>query len=85
MNPIALSKRMHKIVEFIPNCASLADIGTDHAFIPIHAVQIGRVQRAIAADLRSGPLQKARENVRKHGLTGSIELRLGDGLATLQP
>ncbi|GEO26843.1 SAM-dependent methyltransferase [Alicyclobacillus acidoterrestris] len=85
MQLIPLSKRLHTIVEYIPKTGVLADIGTDHAFIPIHAVQLNRVQRAIATDLRSGPLQKARENVAKFGLSGVIDLRLGNGLAPLAP
>ncbi|WAH38558.1 tRNA (adenine(22)-N(1))-methyltransferase [Alicyclobacillus dauci] len=85
MQPITLSKRMQKIVEHIPKCESLADIGTDHAFIPIHTVQTKRALHAIATDLREGPLRKARENVNRHGLKELIELRLGNGFQPIRP
>ncbi|GMA60032.1 class I SAM-dependent methyltransferase [Alicyclobacillus fastidiosus] len=85
MQLMTLSKRLQTIVDDIPKAEVLADIGTDHAFIPIHAIQVNRVERAIATDLRSGPLQKARENVAKYGLCDVIDLRLGDGLDALQP
>ncbi|MFD1677822.1 tRNA (adenine(22)-N(1))-methyltransferase [Alicyclobacillus fodiniaquatilis] len=83
--PIAISKRMEAIVSHVPQVASLGDIGTDHAFIPIYAVQTGLASRAIASDLREGPLGKARENVTAHQLGEKVELRLGDGFMTLQP
>ncbi|MFB5189950.1 tRNA (adenine(22)-N(1))-methyltransferase [Alicyclobacillus fastidiosus] len=85
MQLMTLSKRLQTIVDDVPKASVLADIGTDHAFIPIYAIQVGRVEHAIATDLRSGPLQKARENVAKYGLRDVIELRLGDGLDALQP
>lgn len=81
---IVLSKRMKAILDCVPSGLSLADIGTDHAFIPISAIHAERVQRAIATDLRTGPLDKARENVAVHGLQDVVELRLGNGLQPLQ-
>lgn len=85
MLPIALSKRMQQIVDFATPCHTLADIGTDHAFIPIYTVSHGLAKRAIAADLREGPLSNARENVQASGLARQIDLRLGNGLLVLEP
>lgn len=75
-----LNGRLRLIAESIPHCSMLADIGTDHAYIPIYAVQQGKCERALAADLRPGPLRMAQANIGKHGLKDRIETRLGDGL-----
>lgn len=63
----------------------LADIGTDHAFIPIEAVKRKLVSKAIACDIASGPLEVGKKNVVREGLTGYIDFRLGDGLQPLKP
>ena len=58
----------------------IADIGTDHAYIPIHAVLEKRCSRALASDIRSGPLEIAKKNTEKYGVSDKISLRLGAGL-----
>lgn len=58
----------------------VADIGTDHAYLPVYLVQAGVCPGGIAADIRSGPLDAARRTVTEAGLTDVIALRLGDGL-----
>lgn len=63
----------------------LADIGTDHAYLPAHLAEAGRIPRAIAGDILPGPLDAARATVAEAGLTGRIELRLGPGLTILKP
>lgn len=60
-----------------------ADIGCDHGYVPISLVENGIVQKAIACDLREGPLLKAKENIKKANLSDSIETRLSDGLSAL--
>jgi len=60
----------------------LADIGTDHALLPIHAVSCGIISSAIAVDVRPGPLECARTNI---GQVKGIDLRLGSGLSVLKP
>jgi len=80
-----LSSRLGAIAENIPKCRILSDIGTDHAFIPIYAVENGLCERALAADLRKGPLEMAEVNIRKHGLGSSVEIRLGNGLEPIRP
>ena len=57
----------------------IADIGTDHAYLPVHLVSSGKNPSAIASDLRSGPLENARQTVTENGLNEKIELRLSDG------
>mgnify|MGYP001194446011 FL=1 len=75
-----LDGRLGMIAENIPRCSILADIGTDHAFIPIYAVVASLCEKAVAADVRPGPLMTARKNIIKHGLESRIETRLGNGL-----
>ncbi|MCH5185151.1 MAG: SAM-dependent methyltransferase [Oscillospiraceae bacterium] len=62
----------------------IADIGTDHAYIPINAVLDGRCERAYASDIRTGPLEIARNNVVKYDLADKIALRLGAGLSAVE-
>jgi tRNA (adenine22-N1)-methyltransferase len=69
----------------VPPGAAVADIGTDHAYLPIHLVQSGRVDQVIASDVSSGSLAKARQAVIAAGLEDRISLRLGSGLAVLAP
>ena len=61
----------------------VADVGTDHGYLPIWLVEQGIADRAIAMDLRTGPLQRAQEHIREHQLGAYIETRLSDGLAAL--
>ncbi len=75
-----LNGRLKMIADHIPQCGILTDIGTDHAFIPIYAVKKGLCEKALAADLRAGPLKMASNNIMKNGLSDRIETRMGDGL-----
>jgi tRNA (adenine22-N1)-methyltransferase len=63
----------------------LADIGTDHAYLPIAACLRNRVHRAVACDVRPGPLKRAKENILHHDLQNKIQTRLGYGLAPCIP
>ena len=63
----------------------LADIGTDHAYIPIWLAENGRIMGAVAMDVNRGPLERAEENIREHGLEDRICTRLSDGFAALEP
>lgn len=85
MRPIELSPRLRSVAELVPTGAVLADIGTDHAFLPVWLLQRGVIDRAIAADLREGPLSKARANAEKYGLLEKMSFRLCDGLTKIAP
>lgn len=61
----------------------IADIGTDHAYIPIELIEKGIADRVIAGDIKEGPLEIAMQNIKSHGLTDKIETRLGGGLSIL--
>ncbi|MGB9779666.1 tRNA (adenine(22)-N(1))-methyltransferase [Caldanaerobacter sp.] len=79
-----LTKRLKTIVKYVPKGVRLADIGTDHGFIPIYLVKNGIVERVIATDLNWGSLKRAIENIEKEGLKENIDTRLGDGLKVLK-
>ena len=68
----------------VENGVRLADIGTDHGYLVIRLLQDGIVSGAVAADIRPGPLSRARENVREAGAEG-VSFRLCDGLAGISP
>ncbi len=76
---------MLDIARYIPAGSRVADIGTDHAVLPIHLVRSGLTESVIAADIAKKPLAKAAENVDAAGLSDMIELRLGNGLACISP
>ena len=80
-----LSPRLSKIAELIGSCVCLADIGTDHAYLPVFMCLSGRAQCAIASDIRRGPLKRAADTVRAYHANDKISLRLGAGLETLAP
>ena len=80
-----LPKRLETIIERIPDSGCLADIGCDHAYVAIEAVRRGRAARALACDVRKGPLQQAAEHILCAGLAGKIETRLSDGLEKVAP
>lgn len=80
-----LSKRLQAVADMVHPGAGVADIGTDHAYIPIWLVSRGRTPWAVAMDVNEGPLMRARENIREAGLEGKIETRISDGFAALRP
>lgn len=79
-----LSKRLETIASFVPEGSRIADVGTDHGYIPIHLVQEKKAKHAIAMDVRPGPLLRARSHIEEAGLTEAIEVRLSDGLLMLE-
>lgn len=79
-----LSPRLRMVGELVPEGARLADVGTDHAYLPAALILEGKIPWAIAADLRRGPLDRARATVREYGLTGRVAFRLCDGLTGIR-
>ena len=81
MRTFELSPRLRSVADMVPNGAKLADIGTDHAYLPTWLILHGVIDRAIAADLREGPLERARLTAEKYVLRDCMSFRLCDGLA----
>lgn len=73
-------KRLDVLLSILPRGCRLADIGCDHAYIPISAVKQGKAVFAYASDVRKGPLSRAAKNVAEAGLSDKIVLNLTDGL-----
>jgi len=78
-----LSKRLQTISDFVKKGAVVADIGTDHAHIPIYLIKNNIISKAYACDINKGPLEKAKENINYYGVK-NIELRLSNGLEKLK-
>ena len=76
-----LTPRLELIYEKITG-KKAADIGTDHAYIPIELIKSGRCQKVIASDIKPGPAEIAAKNIKNEGL--DIEVRLGGGLSVLR-
>ncbi len=78
-----LDKRLQAVADKVRPGKRLADIGTDHAYLPVDLVSRGITPFAIACDLREGPLQNACRTVAEAGLADRIQCRLGNGLSPL--
>lgn len=79
-----LSKRLIKIASYVNYCEAIADIGTDHGYIPIYLVKNNKCNSAIASDINKGPIEKASTNIRFEGLSEKIKCLLGGGLKPLK-
>ena len=79
-----LSKRLNAVASLVTDGYRLADIGTDHAYIPIRLIQTGRIPGAVAMDVNRGPLLRAEENIRLYGLEDKIVTRISDGFSALK-
>ncbi len=80
-----LSARLAMTAQLVPPGVAVADIGSDHAYLPVELVRQGICPRAIASDIGAGPLENARQTVRRAGLSDKIELRLSDGFTAFSP
>ncbi len=86
-----LSKRLQAVADLLhdesSDCADsidvVADVGTDHGYVPIYLVESGRCKKAFAMDVNKGPLLRAQEHIAEHGLEEKIETRLSDGVKAL--
>lgn len=79
-----LSERLAAVAGFVREGAVVADIGTDHGYVPIYLAETGKSSHVIAMDINQGPLMRASEHIREHDLTNVIETRLSDGLKNLK-
>ncbi len=79
-----LEERLAQIGKMVDPESRLADIGTDHAYLPIALVKEGKIDFAIASDVAAGPLNNAKQDIEQAGLEDKIETRLGSGLETLK-
>lgn len=81
---IKLSDRLKAIKDLIHQGETVADIGTDHGFLPMSLWETGKSPHVILSDVKVGPLKKAEANIAKHLPDRSFDLRIGNGLQTLE-
>lgn len=85
MRRFALGARLALCASMVRNGTALADVGTDHAHLPIDLALREKIKSAVASDVRPGPLQAAEKNVARYGVSGLVSLRLSDGLDRILP
>lgn len=85
MNVHTLSQRLEHVAAQVPQAACLADIGSDHAYLPVALMRRGQITRAIAGEVAHTPFQAAGRTVRENGFEHCIEVRLASGLAAIRP
>lgn len=85
MNSNQLSERLKAVADFVSDGETVADIGSDHAYLPCYLVKSNKVTRAIAGEVVEGPYQSAVRQVKEDGLTEQVEVRKGNGLTVLLP
>ena len=82
---MSISYRLKTVAGLVTQGNTIADIGTDHGYVPVFLLKNEKIPRAIAVDISKGSLQKAQENAIRCGLTDRMECRLSDGLTALAP
>ena len=85
MNINQLSKRLQRVGEFVPAGAHLADIGSDHAYLPVALLLQNKLAYAVAGEVVKGPYESAENQVVKNGLQDKIIVRLANGLDAIEP
>lgn len=84
MKKLKLTDRLLKIASLVTKGKKVADIGTDHGYIPVYLLNKGDIDYAILADVNKGPLENAKKEVRHNGLMDKVDLRLGSGIEVLE-
>lgn len=82
---VKISNRLMTAAALVTPGYTLADVGTDHGYIPIYLLQQKKIPAAIAMDINEGPLERAKEHIALYGLEPYIQTRLSDGVAALTP
>lgn len=85
LNDQSLSLRLERVAAYVPAGARLADIGSDHGYLPVALLARGGIVSAVAGEVALIPLRAAERTVRESGLGHLIRVRLADGLAAIEP
>lgn len=80
-----LSQRLSSVASMVTAGNCLADVGTDHGYVPIYLYERKIIPHAIAMDINKGPLERAALHIAESGMKEAIETRLSDGLTALKP
>lgn len=81
----SLGNRLALCASMVREGTALADVGTDHAYLPVWLAKRGLIRSAVAADIRPGPLARARANIERFEVSGLVSARLSDGLDRIEP
>ena len=84
MSEFKISKRLCTAASFVRDGAVVADIGTDHAYLPIFLALNGKIKSAYASDINEGPIERADKNIQKYGLENMIKTRVIGGLDEIE-
>jgi tRNA (adenine22-N1)-methyltransferase len=82
---LEISNRLKMVADQVKYSNTIADIGTDHAYVPIYLCESNKIESAIACDVNKGPLEKAEANIKKYQLEKRITTSLGSGLEKIEP
>lgn len=85
LNEQTLSRRLERVAAHVPSGARLADIGSDHGYLPVALMRRGLIEAAVAGEVALTPFNAAKRTVRENGLEQSITVRLADGLQAIEP
>ncbi|NUT87624.1 tRNA (adenine-N(1))-methyltransferase [Pseudomonas corrugata] len=85
LNEQTLSMRLERVAAQVPVGARLADIGSDHGYLPVALMRRGVIAAAVAGEVAVTPFHAAERTVRENGLEPWITVRLADGLAAIEP
>lgn len=80
-----LDPRLKLCADMVRPGTTLADVGTDHAYLPVWLVRRGIIPSAIAADINPKPLKRAKEHIERYHVEDRVQIRLSDGLASIKP
>lgn len=84
MNSENLSQRLKVVADYVEKGARLADIGSDHAYLPCYLADRNLIEYAVAGEVVQGPFKNALKEVNHRGLKDKVEVRLGDGLEVIK-
>jgi tRNA (adenine22-N1)-methyltransferase len=85
LNEQTLSMRLERVAAHVPAGARLADIGSDHGYLPVALMRRGAIVAAVAGEVALTPFHSAERTVRENGLEQQISVRLAEGLAAIEP
>ena len=85
MNPHTLSMRLERVAAHVPRNARLADIGSDHAYLPVALMRRGAIAHAVAGEVALTPFTAAQRTVNENNLASLITVRLANGLMAIEP
>lgn len=82
---LPLDSRLSLCADFVRENTRLADVGTDHAYLPVRLAADGKILSAVACDVRKGPLENAKTNILRFGVEDVVKTILSDGLDEVSP